>query len=346
MTDVDDRPAPAERLGELLGGYRRTALVHLAARLALADHLADGPRTSAELAEVIGARPGQLHQIARALVGIGVLCDDNAGDEHRFALTEVGELLRGDHPRSQRGAAIYFGGTSYRAYSGLADAISTGGIAFDLVFGMPYYDYLDENPELAEYYHQLIALPGAGHAINGLFEFSRHHTLVDVGGGSGTLLADILFLNPDLRGILHDLAVSAPMAHELLAERGVADRCAVESGDFRVSVPAGGDVYLLCRVLANWPHDVAVKILTNCRQVMPPGSRLLVFEMVMPERVTEGTFTVEGDLNALAHMGGAVRTWEQFGKLFEDAGLRLERVRRVHPDAHWTLLEATPERVR
>jgi hypothetical protein len=211
---------------------------------------------------------------------------------------------------------------------------------------MPYYQHLDENPELAEYYHQLIALPGAGYAINNLFDFSRHHTLVDVGGGSGSLLAELLTLNPELRGILYDLAVSAPMAHELLAEREVADRCAVDSGDFRVSVPAGGDVYLLCRVLANWPHDVAVKILTNCREVMPPGSRLLVFEMVMPELASKGTFTVEGDLNALAHMGGAVRTWEQFGKLFEDAGLRLERVQRVHPDAHWTLLEATPERVR
>lgn len=344
MTDVDDRPvrAPGERLNELLGGYRRTALVHLAARLALADHLAAGPRTSAELAEVLGARPEQLHQIARALVGIGVL----RNDADAFALTDVGELLRSDHPQSRRGAAIYFGGTSYRAYSGLPDAISTGGIAFDLVFGMPYYNYLDDNPELAEYYHQLIALPGVGHAIRGLFDFAPYHTLVDVGGGSGSLLAEILTLTPDLNGILYDLAVSAPMARELLAERGVADRCVVDSGDFRVSVPAGGDVYLLCRVLANWPHDVAVKILSNCRQVMPPGSRLLVFEMVMPELATEGTFTVEGDMNALAHLGGAVRTWEQFGKLFEDSGFRLERVRRVSPDAHWTLLEATPERAR
>ncbi len=343
MTDTEAEQRAGQRLNELLGGYRRTALVHLAARLAIADHLAGGPRTSAELAEAIGANPEPLHQVARALVGVGVLRNDS---EDRFALTEVGELLRSDHPQSRRGAAIYFGGTSYRAYAGLPDAISTGGIAFDLVFGMPYYHYLDDNPELAEYYHQLIALPGAGHAINGLFDFTRHHTLVDVGGGSGSLLAEILTLNPDLRGILYDLAVSAPMAHELVAERGVADRCAVDSGDFRVSVPSGGDVYLLCRVLANWPHDVAVKILTNCREVMPPGSRLLVFEMVMPELATEGTFTVEGDLNALAHMGGSVRTWEQFGKLFEDAGLRLERVQRVHPDAHWTLLEATPERAR
>lgn len=339
MTDV----TAAARMNELLSGYRRTALVHLAARLGLADHLGDAPRTSADVAERIGAQPERLHQVLRALVGIGVLRDDGDG---RFTLSEVGELLRADHPGSKLGAALYFGGLSYRAYEGLADSIGTGGIAFDLMFGMPYYEYLDRNPELAEHYHQLIALaPGVGQAIGGLFDFTPYRTIVDVGGGSGSMLAEILEANPHASGVLYDVEVSAPLAAELVAERGLAGRMTVSSGDFRVSVPGGGDVYLLSRVLANWPDDTAAKILSNCRQAMGRRGRLLVFELVMPEQVDEGSFTVEGDMNALAHLGGSVRTWQQFGDLFERAGFRLARVRRFSPEAHWSLLEATPERV-
>lgn len=331
------------RLTELLGGYRRTALVHLAAELEIADHLAGGPRSSAELAHRVGARPGQLHQVLRALAGIGVLTQL---EDERFALTEVGELLRAGTPGSMRGSAIYFGALSYRAYGGLLDSVRSGGIAFDRVFGTSYYDHLDRDPRLAGYYHRMIALPrGAAKVLAGLFDFTPYHVIVDVGGGNGSLLAELLSTQPAAKGVVYDLPLSEPSARAALSERdghGVGDRCTFVPGDFRESVPAGGDIYLLSRVLANWPDAEAVRILRNCRAAMLPGARLLIFEMLMPAPVTEGTFTVEGDLNALAHFGGAVRTRREFERILTPAGFSLAGVIPVGPGIPWSLLECEP----
>jgi SAM-dependent methyltransferase len=332
---------PRERLGELLGGYRRTALVYLAAELELAEHLTDGPKSSAELAEAVGAQPDQLHQVLRALAGIGVLTQ---GNDERFALTEVGELLRDDHPGSMRGSAVYFGALSYRAYAGLLDSVRSGGIAFDRVFGTSYYEHLDRNPRLAGYYHRMIALPrGTGKVLAGLYDLTPHRTIVDVGGGNGSLLAELLSLHPHAKGVVYELGLSAPSAEAVLAEWDLGDRCTFVPGDFRESVPPGGDVYLLSRVLANWPDGDAVRILGNCRAAMLPGARLLIFEMVMPAPVTEGTFTVEGDLNALAHFGGAVRTRREFESILTAAGFRLAELKPVSPGVPWSLLECVAE---
>lgn len=344
MTRPDGRPgtpAPADRrLAALLDGYRHTALVYVAAELGVADQLAAGPRSAAEVAAAVGAQPDQLHQVLRALAGLGVLRHDEDGT---FALAEVGELLRTDHPESRRGMAIYFGGLSYRAYTGLLGGLTSGGIAFDQVFGTSYYEYLNEHPALAEHYHRMIALPpGLAPVIGALFDFTPYRSIVDVGGGNGSMLAEILSLAPQARGVLYDLPVSVESAEQVLTERGLRDRCEIAPGDFRVSVPAGGDVYLLSRVLANWPADLATKILANCRAAMPPQARLLIFELMMPERVEEGVFVVEGDMNALAHMGGGVRSRSAFTRLLTDGGFRLDEVRRVSPDLHWSLLVCSP----
>ncbi|HET9143892.1 methyltransferase [Actinophytocola sp.] len=326
-----------QRLTDLLGGYRRTALVHLAAELSIADHLAGRAATSAELAETVGARPEALHQVLRALAGIGVL--RHTGDD-RFALTEVGELLRSTAPGSMHGAAVYFGALSYRAYTGLLDAVRHGGVAFERVFGTGYYDHLDQHPRLAGYYHQMIALPrGTGAVLAGLFDFTAYHTIVDVGGGNGSLLAELISLLPHAKGVVYELALSAPSVAEVLSEWELGDRCVFVPGDFRESVPPGGDVYLLSRVLANWADADAVRILANCRAAMLPGARLVIFEMVMPSPVTEGAFPVEGDLNALAHFGGAVRSRAEFDRILTAAGFGLRSLTPVGPGVPWSLIE-------
>jgi hypothetical protein len=339
MTAAESLP-PRARLSRMIEGYRRSALVYLAAELGLAHHLTAGPRTSAELAALTGAEPRGLHQVARALAAIGVFAQD---EQDRFALTEVGEFLDPKHPQSLHGPAVYFGGLSYRAHSGLAAALRSGGIAFDHVFGVPYYEHLNGDPALAGHYHRLIALaPGAGSVLASLFNFTLYHTIVDVGGGNGSLLAEILTHAPDAQGVLYELPLTEPWAARTLAHADGGNRCRFVAGDFHDHVPGGGDVYLLSRVLANWPDDVATRILANCRAAMEPNARLLVFELVMPDRVDDAMPVVEGDLNALAHLGGSIRTRAEFGGLLLRSGFRLTEIHRIE-GSQWTLLESVPD---
>ncbi|KOV78042.1 methyltransferase [Nocardia sp. NRRL S-836] len=329
--------AARHRLSTMIEGYRASALVHVAAELGIATLLAERPRTAAELAQETRTNPRTLGQVLRALCGLGVLAEDDGA----LTLTPAGAFLDPRHPMSLHGQAVYFGGPSYLSYSGLVESLREGGIAFDHVFGMPYYSYLDREPAMAEHYHRMIALPaGAATVIGTLFDFTTARQIVDVGGGNGSLLAEILTLAPQARGVLLELPLTEPSALATLATAPGGDRCEFVAGDFREHVPAGGDVYVLSRVLANWADPMCERILGNCRDALRPGGRLLVFEMMMPDQVTEGMRVVDGDMNALAHLGGAVRTRAEFTALLGSAGLKLDRVQQL-PNSQWTLLEAS-----
>jgi hypothetical protein len=158
------------------------------------------------------------------------------------------------------------------------------------------------------------------------YDFAGVGSVVDVGGGSGALLAEILRAHPSIRGILFDLPRVVEAAGPILEAAGVLDRCDVVGGDFFEEVPAGGDVYVLKGVVHDWDDGDAVRILRNCRRVMGTESRLLLIEQVVPDDRAPEPFTLFMDLHMLAIHGAGERTAEDFGALLDSAGLRLARV--------------------
>jgi len=143
-----------------------------------------------------------------------------------------------------------------------------------------FYDYLDINPEAAHTFHSSM---GAQQIPAGLAacDLTGVRTLVDVGGGNGALLADVLADHPTMLGVLAELPEAVAIARPRL--EAVADRVSYAEGSFFDAVPAGGDVYVLCRVLHNWRDDAAAAILRRVRASMAPGARLIVLEEFLPE---------------------------------------------------------------
>jgi O-methyltransferase domain/Dimerisation domain len=245
-----DHEDPAAALARLAGGFRAARAVQVAARLGLADGLRDGPRHPADLAAATGTHPDALGRLMRALAGLGVLASDALG---RYRLTPMGELLRGDAPGSLRDFVARFGEPEYwRAWGALDHSIATGRPAFDAVFGARLFDHLARNPEAAARFH---AGMGGGSAraaaavVAALGDLGGVDTVVDVGGGHGALLAAVLRANPEARGVLFELPQVAEAGRAALAAAGLAGRSRVETGDFFEAVPAGGDLYLLQRIV-------------------------------------------------------------------------------------------------
>ncbi len=308
----------------LVRAGRVSQSINVAARLGVADHLADGPRHIDELAGAVSAHPRALHRLLRLLADFGVFAEREDG---RFTLTSLGELLRSDQERSLRGMVMLLESRFFRdAWTNLIDAVSTGDAAFDLVHGQQLFDYLREHPHdaavfdqgMSDVSRQLTA------AILDVYDFGRFQAVVDVGGGNGALLAAILARNPGARGILYDLPDVAARAGVLLAAAGVADRCDVVEGDFFESVPAGGDAYLLTRIIHDWDDEAALRILDNCRAAMAGDARLLLGEAVLPEG-SEPSPARLVDIEMLV-IGGQERTEAEYRHLFEHVGLRLTRV--------------------
>jgi hypothetical protein len=310
---ADDREAAA-RLTRLADGYLVTQLLHVVVELGVADALAAGPATAAELAARVGADAGALERVLRGLATEGVL---DERDGRRFALTPVGELLRTDHPRSCSGPVSVRGGLYYGALAGLPDAVRHGGTAFERVHGRPFFDHLAAHPEDSALFQASMAARAVREAaaVVEAYDFSRFGSLVDVGGGTGLLLRRVAAAHPGLRVTLFDRP-------EVVRRSGLPGI----GGDFFEAVPGGADAYVLSRVLHDWDDDDALAVLRSCRRAMGPTAVLLVVEALLPERAADDPAAVRMDLHMMALLRGRERTRAEYAALLDAAGLRLDGV--------------------
>jgi hypothetical protein len=306
----------------LVNGYYVSQAIHVAASLGIADLLADGTRTSDDLAREAGADPETLYRLLRALASVGVL---HEGDGRLFSLTPVGELLRSDVPGSLHGWAAYAGRPYFwAAWAELLHSVRTGENAFRHVYGQDIWSYRADRPDESVLFDAAMkALTGTSNAaLIEAFDFSRFGTLVDVGGGNGALLASVLAANPALQGVLFDQAHVVAGADQVLEAAGVANRCRIESGNFFEAVPEGGDAYLLKSIIHDWEDEDSRAILRVVRAAMSVGAALLVVERDLGAP-NEDAPTKFSDLNMLVGPGGRERTQDEYASLFESTGFRL-----------------------
>ncbi len=338
MTPENHSPPPFVGLANLLtGNFVAGALAGLA-QLGIADLVAAGPRSPADLAREIGADASALYRLMRATASVGVLAEQEDG---RFAQTPLSDCLRRDARPSLRDLAI-MGGREWGAlgWSQIEYGIRTGKPSVDKVYGMPIFEYMAKHPEEAAIFNGAMTALSAidSPAVAAAYDFSGIGSLVDVGGGHGLLLATILAKTPGLKGILYDLdfvvagAPEGPLAPYM-------DRCSLASGDMFASVPAGADAYIMKHIIHDWDDERCIKILKACRAAVNPGGRLLVVDSVIaPGNGFQPAKFL--DLQMLLIPGGLERTEAQFRALFAAAGWRLSRI--VPTMAPDSILEGEP----
>ena len=319
---------PPSALYRMVTGYYVSRAVHVAARLGIADLLAEGPGSCDELAKATGTHADSLRRVLRLLASAGVLVEEEDG---RFALTPIGACLRSDVPGSMRAVALLFGGITQQAWGDLLYSVETGEPAFRRVFGMDSFDYMAEHPDEAANFDAAMAgfTKRIAIAVAEAYDFSPFDRIVDIGGGNGTLLAGILTANPTLAGVIFDLPHVAARAGEQIRELGLEGRCEIAGGDFFKEVPGGGDAYLLKHVIHDWNDDRAIDILRSCRRAMGAEARLLIIEGVYPPRIDqsdESRGAAANDVNMLVCTGGRQRSAAEFRGLFDAAGFRLTRI--------------------
>jgi ubiquinone/menaquinone biosynthesis C-methylase UbiE len=312
-------------LMQMLTGYWNTQILYVAAKLGIADFLEHGPKTSDELAISTGTHAPSLYRLLRALANLKVFEEDEAGG---FSLTPLGQCLVSSTPGSMRARAIFGGEELYSAWGDLLYSIQTGDSAFGHVFKMPFFQYLAENEETATNFNKTMAGSAvqAADAIITTYDFSWAKTIVDVGGGDGTLIASILNAHPQARGILLDTQQVAESARKRLVAAGLSERCEVVVGDFFEAVPDGGDIYLLSWIIHDWNDERSLTILKSCHRAMQPGGKLLLLEEIVPS-VNETSMSKPYDLHMLVLTGeGRERTEAEYRMLLDKAGFRMTTI--------------------
>ena len=314
---------PQIALARMMSGYAVSQLIYVAAKLGIPDLLKNGPVTINKLSSTTRTHQTSLLRVMRGLAAVGLFKEISG---RSFELTPLGQFLRTDVPDSLAPMAL-FTHDSYAAWGDLLHAVETGEPAFNHVFGMDRYQYLERNRDAAARFNAAMALLSAQlrRAVVATYDFSRFETAVDVGGGQGGLLIEMLCANPTLRGILFDTAAVA----QAVVEAGLPERCEVVAGNFFESVPSGGDVYLLSHVIHNWDDDASTRILKNCRDAMDTHGTLMIIEMIMPDECGPSFANyplVMTDLQMFVMTGGRERTEAEFRALLDAAGFELKRV--------------------
>ena len=318
---------PASVLFDLVTGYGLSQAVYVAAKLGVADRLADGPLDGPALARAVGVPAPPLSRVLRLLAAHGVL-EEVAPD--RFALAPAGELLREGVPGSLRPFAVMTMELEYPAWGQLLHSVATGEAGFPRAFGAPEWEYLARTPAAAAVFDA--AMVGITRwqaaAVVAAYEFAGHRLVVDVGGGRGQLLAAILAAHPALRGVLFDTPAVVDGAGPLLEAAGVADRCASVGGDFLAAVPEGGDAYVLKSIVHDWDDERAATILRNCRRAMVPRGKVLLVERPLPPGLASEAHRrgLWADVHMMVLFDGRERTLEQYAGLLAAADLRLGAV--------------------
>lgn len=338
LPSAKDKSA-AFALADLIAGCVITQAIYVAAKLRIADVLADGPLTAVEIANKAGADPGATHRLLRTLSGYSVFAELADG---RFELTPMADALRDNAPDSMRDFAMLMGNPlAWVDWVHLPSSVCTGEASTPQRPITGGYEFLLANPEFA-------AMAGRGMAclsgtetdpVLAAYDFSPFRTIVDVGGGHGSLLAGILKQAKNSRGILYDEPFATAAAGPVLEKAGVTERCTIQAGSFFNGAPTGADAYVLKHILHDFPESGFLAILKNIRDAIAPDGTMLVIEYLLPENNERHIGNVI-DLWLLLLLGAKERTLPEYSELFARGGFKITRT--IPTTSPVSIIEAVP----
>ena len=315
-----------EKIHELICGRAYASAIYVAAKLGIADLLIEKPKTAEELAREIDVNEECLYRLMRALSSIGIFREDV---KKKFKMTPLGSTLRSDIPNSIRDLAIMCGSDwHWQTWGGLLYTIKTGKPYFKKHFGKEFFSYIKENVQSAEEFNDAMSSLSSlnNYAIVDKYDFSDAKLIIDVGGGHGSLLREILNFNKNAHGILYDLPSVAQIATEIFKNDEINQRIKIKSGDFFNFIPSGGDVYILKHVLHGLDNVQSSKILKKISNSMPEYGKLLIIEMIIPEK-NKRSYSKFNDLGMILLSGmGKERKQEEFEKIISDAELIIKNI--------------------
>jgi hypothetical protein len=328
-------------VSQLIGGYWAAQVACAAAALSLPDQLAKGPATAEDLAEVAQAHAPSVRRLLRAMVSLG-LCTQEA--DGRFALTPAGACLRADTPNSLRGRALFIGDMLWKQFSDLTYQVKTGGRTQTALGGAEGFEALKDDPAKLHTFQQAMAESSrmAAREAMAAYDFGRFKRVLDLGGGYGSVLGELLKAHPHQAGAVCDLPFLKDGAEGYLANAGVADRAAFIGGSFFDAVPTSFDLILMKFIIHDWGDEEAATILSKSRAAADTGTTLALIEQVVPDRIAATPAhqaVIRGDLTMMA-IGGKERTAEEYRALFAETGWRLTAI--TPAGAQFSVIEGRP----
>ncbi|RBQ20804.1 hypothetical protein DP939_06930 [Spongiactinospora rosea] len=319
------RDEAATAVFELSTGVHGSAVVRAAVQLGLPDAVGDEPAGLAALASASGARPDTLRRFLRLLTTFGIFTEVT---EDHYEHTPASRALRSDAPDGPAHVIRLGGDWNWILWGLLAHSVRTGECAFQAHYGMDIFSFFAQNPPAAAAFQQGLSVVAKREdpLVADALSVKGGECVVELAGGSGTLLRAVLERHPYVTGVLVETEQALATLDPALREEPLASRFRVVSGDCHARAPGGGDIYLIKQTLHMWDDETCLRVLANCRRAAPPGARVVVVEQLLGDGPAERRGRLM-DLHMLLVAGGKERTEQEFAELFRRAGLVFTGVR-------------------
>jgi hypothetical protein len=334
-------PDPAQMLMQMCSGYMISAALYPVTRLGIAERLADGPQTVAKLASDTGADEDSLYRVLRALANVGVFAEPSP---RTFALTPASNLLRSDVAGNMRDLVAWMTNElHFKTWGDMLHTVMTGRPSVEKVYGKPCFEAFQDLPETNVEFNNAMTNISAMTipVVLEAYDFSGVKTLVDVGGGHGLLISQILKQYPDMKGCIFDMQHVIEGAKQRSERLGLEDRLEPVPGNFFESVCDSGDAYIMQHIIHDWTDEQCCTILKNVRKALDgkPNGKLIILDSIVN---TDGgfDFTKWKDLEMLLLPGGRERTEEEFRALLERTGFKITRT--IPLPSMVSIIEAVP----
>jgi|WetSurMetagenome_2_1015567.scaffolds.fasta_scaffold116858_2 C-methyltransferase len=299
--------------------------LRVAAELDIAGLIGEKPLTIAELAKMTGSDPESLFRIMRALTSNGIF---KLRKDGKYINSPMSKALVDGEGSLRYVIMQHLGRFNWSAFNELGYSVRTGEDAVQKVYGKRIYDYLAENREESELFDRSMTNLAelAIEPVLSAYDFSKYHTIADIGGGEGLLLSAILFKNTSVKGILSDLPEGLARAETILKKYNVSDRIKIIPGNFFESLPSGADLYLLKNILHNWSDEDCIRILKNIKGILPEKGTIVIMEMMIEED-NKPSFGKLIDIQMMVFMKkGKERTRREYEELLTKSGLKMTRI--------------------
>ena len=328
----------ARVIDEMSRLYYLSRAIHVAAELGIADHITVVPVTLDEIARETRTDATCLKRLLRFLSAYGIFAETS---QDLFCNTTLSLVLRSDHPESVRAGLRRIGDFWWSAVGHMDQSIRTGQSAFAHLHGIDFFQYLKTNPDVQKRFDQGMARISDADdaAIAAAYDFGRFSRIIDVGGGQGGLLVQILRRVPAATGILFEQPQVLERATRL-GDAGLGSRSEMVAGDFFNSIPAGGDCYVVKGVLHDFDDDQCVKILSNCRKSVNSNGRVVIANHDLPSSIDGPNPNLTMDIQMMTLLRGRERTIAEWLELFRRAGLGLGGT--FQTSVGFTLVEGVP----
>ncbi len=328
--------APEQQMMQFIIGKWISKPISVAAKLGIADIINKGNRSIDEIAEMTNTMPDTLYRMMRALAGVGIFFETKPRYFKNSSLSEC--LMKG----RLKSAALMFHSTWHDSiWSNLLYSIKTGQSAFEKIYGQSAFEWFNSNQEEAQIFNEANSFKAASthKVITEVYDFSKINSLMDVGGGIGGLMVEILKTNHHLKGIVAELPQVLLQLNEIIKKNKFESRMSAVECDFFKKIPKNSDVYLLSHVLHDWSDEKCITILKNCRNAVDINGKLLIAEAIIPPG---NNFSISKllDLEVLLMGGGQERTEDEFRYILESSGFALSQI--IPTKENISIIEGVP----